>query len=129
MDYPELGSIVDPINSYFERVSATDIRSCGIQPERLIFQYRVRPDREEKFKGLVRQLMKTVDSFEFRSPLYVTVSRSAKLDEDELSWGDWVLQFQVNDFGRQEEEYTNQLYSQAERLVVEIEDYLYATKA
>lgn len=126
MEYPELGDAVHPINTCFEKVAGPGMRVCGIQPERLVYTYQVPPEREAKFEVMVNRLLAAVSSFEFKSPLYACVSKSAQLRDGVLSWDEWSLQFQVNEHGRSDDQIIDQVYSQANEILQEIEEYLYA---
>ena len=126
MEYPELGEAVHPININFQEAAGPGIRSCFIQPERLCYSYQVPPERELKFEAMVRRLLSVVKEFESRSPLYVCVMKKARLWEEQVEWQEWTIQFQVNQFGRPDEQVAGLVFQQANKILQDIGEYLHA---
>ena len=126
VSFSELGSMVGSVHALLQRLSASPVESVGIQPERLISNFIVEKQREPKFTAAIHRLLSVAQAFPFRSPLVLLVHRSVRLNKnDELDQSEWVVQFQLNEFGRPKAELLPLVRAQADALRFELESFLF----
>lgn len=126
MEFNKVAAVTAPLHVLLQKVAAPPMEFVAIYPERLTYSYEVSPQREPKFRELVRRMLVLEDTFDLDSPLHISISRSVTLSEDESpELGEWLIQFQVNQHDRADEAIEALVSAQVQAIVFEFESFLY----